>query len=66
MWINLLNFRKTDSSLFLGKVVCFLQPLRTEGTCNMTNMTRNAYYRCFSFTFFEGKACFGLAKYVGV
>ena len=32
----------------------------------MTNMTRNAYYRCFSFTFFEGKACFGLAEYVGV
>lgn len=32
----------------------------------MTNMTCNAYYRCFSFTFFKGKACFGLAKYVGV
>ena len=39
-------------SLFPGKVVCFLQPLRTEGTCNMTNMTCNAYYRYFSFTFF--------------
>lgn len=32
----------------------------------MTNMTCNAYYCYFSFTFFKGKACFGLAKYVGV
>ena len=32
----------------------------------MANMTRSSFYRYFSFTFFKGKACFGLAKYVGV
>jgi len=32
----------------------------------MTSMNRTAYYRCFSFTFFGGKACFGLAKRVGM
>lgn len=30
----------------------------------MTNMSRNAEYRYFSFTFFWGKACFGLAENV--
>ena len=28
----------------------------------MTNMTRSAEYRYFSFTFFAGKAYFGLAS----
>ena len=32
----------------------------------MTAIARSSYYRYFSFTFFKGKACFGLAKYVGV
>ena len=30
----------------------------------MTNITRSAEYRYFSFTFFAGKAYFGLADYV--
>ena len=32
----------------------------------MANMIRSSFYRYFSFTFFKGKACFGLAEYVGV
>jgi hypothetical protein len=32
----------------------------------MATITRSAYYRYFSFTSFFGKACFGLAKNVGV
>nr|CRY95851.1 hypothetical protein [uncultured prokaryote] len=32
----------------------------------MATMTRSAYYRYFSFTFFGGKAYFGLAEYVGM
>lgn len=32
----------------------------------MTTVTRSSFYRYFSFTFFEGKACFGLAESVGV
>lgn len=32
----------------------------------MTNNARNAGYRCFSFTYFYGKAYLGLAESAGV
>ena len=32
----------------------------------MINIARNAEYRYFSFTYFYGKACFGLAERVGM
>jgi hypothetical protein len=32
----------------------------------MTAIARSSYYRYFSFTFFVGKACFGLAGNAGV
>ena len=35
-----------------------------ERNRDMTNMSRNAEYRYFSFTYFFGKACFGLAECV--
>lgn len=55
-----------DSSLFPGKVVFCLQSLEAAEDHNMTKQMHNAEYRYFSFTYsftyFGGKACFGLAE----
>ena len=45
-------------------MLCTAQDMKEIQT--MANMTRSSFYRYFSFTCFEGKACFGLAKNVGV
>ena len=51
---------------FPAIVLFFLYIPTPKGIPHMTNIVRSAEYRYFSFTCFEGKACFGLAECVGV
>lgn len=51
--------------IFLSSCYSFYIP-ELKGIPNMTNIVRNAEYRCFSFTYFYGKAYLGLAESVRV
>lgn len=55
-----------DGSHFSGIVLFFLHIPELKGIRSMANIVRNAEYRCFSFTYFYGKAYLGLAESVRV
>ena len=52
---------------FAAEMLYFKQPKNMRGNSSMTNTTIHTFaYRYFSFTYFAGKACFGLAESKGV
>ena len=62
--MQLLDFVGIYSFHFFQKVLCF-NHLKTSEDNAMTSIARAAEYRYFSFTYFYGKAYFGLAESVG-
>ena len=58
MFVRIVNFH------LRGEVLCFKHLKSQENLTTMTNCIRSAEYRYFSFTYFYGKAYFGLAENV--
>ena len=59
-----MDFVRIYSFHFFLNMLCF-KHLKTSEDNTMTMIARAAEYRYFSFTYFYGKAYFGLAEHVG-